>query len=128
MYFKVIVVVIALVILILYLTIIGTQISYANSRSIYPPIKNQCPDNWRMDASGNCMIPSPGSGLCGNITNCNFGSTKPQTYGILGGGDRINFADTAWVQNGSSAQCSQRSWANSLGIHWDTVTNYNQCN
>jgi hypothetical protein len=127
MYFKVIVVVIALVILILYLTIIGTQITYANSTSVYPPIKNQCPDNWNMDASGNCMIPSSDSGLCGNVPKCNFSGTNPKTYGIPSSGDRINFEDTAWVQSGTTARCTQKAWANSLGIHWDTVTNYNQC-
>jgi len=128
MYFKIVVVVIALVILILYLTIIGTQITYANNNSAFPPIKNQCPDNWIMDSSGYCMIPSSDSGLCGKVSKCNFNGTNPNTYGISKSGDRINFEDTAWVQSGTSSRCTQRSWANSLGIQWDTVTNYNQCN
>jgi hypothetical protein len=125
MFFKVIVVIIALVVLIIYLTIIGTQINWANKNSVFPPIRNPCPDNWEMDASGNCYIPS-NTAYCGN-TNCKFMNTNPKTHGIYPQEDRIDFSDPGWVEAGSSKECTQKKWANMLRINWDTIPHYNQC-
>ena len=39
----------------------------------------------------------------------------------------INPNDTYWTSKGMTATCSQRMWANQVGIQWDGTSNYNGC-
>jgi hypothetical protein len=121
--FKTTVVIIALVILILFLTIAGTSINSSLKNSAFPPIQNHCPDNWVADNSGNCIIKT---NVNTGIVN-DFSKTNPTTFGFDSKKNVINFSDVGWKTGGISAQCNQRSWAINNQINWDTITNYNQC-
>jgi hypothetical protein len=120
--FKIIVVVVALLLLITILTVIGFLINTSNHiGTVYPPTLNQCPDGWLTDGSNNCIIPK----------NINLG-TLTDYSGVKGyykknDVEGINFSDSLWFGNGMTAECNKRLWANTNGIVWDTITNYNQC-
>ncbi len=126
--FKIIVVLIAVLILALMLTLVWYSIHLNNTQgTIYPPTKNPCPDAWLMDASGNCVLPM----------KANLGNLNPASYSAIPGfipanadGNRrpaVNFSDPAWSASGMTPTCAQKLWANSNGIVWDTISNYNQC-
>jgi hypothetical protein len=112
-------------VLALMLTLVWYSIHLNNSMGVvYPPTKNPCPDTWIADASGNCIIP----------TMSNIGNLSPAAYqsipGYLvnpNGKAVINFNDIAWASTGMTPTCSQKLWANSNNVIWDTVSNYNQC-
>jgi hypothetical protein len=127
MEFKGTVVLIALVVLIIILTWVGSTIRAGLKSSIYPPVLNPCPDNWVSDASGNCLIPDL-SGNNPNVGNViDFSATNPTTFGYDATNRLIDFTNPGWASGGTSAQCGQRAWARANEIYWDTITNYNQC-
>jgi len=124
--FKIIVVVVAVVMLIVILTLVAFLINSTNHEgTVYPPTVTQCPDNWVVDGSSNCIIPTSG----------NLGTLTPDKYSTISGyfvnaitqKPTINFADAAWSANGMTSQCNKRLWANTYNIVWDTISNYNQC-
>jgi hypothetical protein len=117
-----IVLIIAVVILILTLTYIGIQMRNKVKTSVYPPMVAACPDYWEQSLDGKgCIIP--------NITEKNAGnsafSTTKGFYNDEYGNQCINFNDPAWKARGNSI-CAKQTWANTNGIVWDGVTNYNQ--
>jgi len=42
-------------------------------------------------------------------------------------GSVIQFSDNGWTAGGKSSICTQKSWANTYGVVWDGVSNYNGC-
>jgi hypothetical protein len=155
--FYFIVIVIAIIMLILLLAYIGTRMtgSGKGSGTMFPPVKNTCPDLWTADSNGNCIIPvNAGVGAIGSTgpfdVNKNIGTlNKLETDGtiiydpatcavagtcingyseaIAGTPANIDFNDTTWEAEGKSSDCAKSSWANTHGIHWDGISNYNQC-
>ena len=61
-------------ILIFSILLIYTGVQMAKQKTIYPPIINNCPDAWTVDASGNCIIPQDPKSNIGTLT------TKPLYY------------------------------------------------
>jgi len=126
--FKLIVVLIALFVLIIILTWVATTIQTGLKSAVYPPVLNPCPDNWVADSSGNCLIPTAQGGQRVNVGNVvDFAQTNPTTFGYDPSHRWIDFSNPGWASGGTSAQCGQRAWARANEIHWDTITNYNQC-
>lgn len=119
---------IAIIILILILTYIGISMRYSKGKVAYPPHAATCPDTWSLASDGSsCLVPSRGTLNVGKLYE--MGSER-NTFG--GGGTypnnmTINFAHDGWTKGGMSAQCSQKAWANQMGIQWDGVANYNKC-
>lgn len=106
-----IVLITAVVILILVLTYIGIRMYRATSTAIFPPAVAACPDRWQQTTDGKCIIPN----------------TIPSTMtapGIDPAKGTINFNDPKWNAT-QSAICAQKAWANTNGIVWDGVSNYN---
>jgi hypothetical protein len=117
--FYIIVLSIAVVLLILILTFVGIMMKRQDSATVFPPTVNTCPDFWTVDA-GKCTIPIIGSpnALASNPTD--------QNVAPYASGGKIDPNNPLWAINGS-AICNQRKWANSAGISWDGVSNYNGC-
>ena len=140
-WFYFLVIVIALLLLIIMLTYIGTRMVSSkrsgNADSVFPPVKNICPDLWETELTGNityCTVPPQTSKNVGSmyVTNGNFDTTKTTTANtpglIVSGNDRkVNFAADGWSTTGLSSDCAKQNWANTRGILWDGISNYNQC-
>lgn len=123
-FFK-IVLVVAFVALIITLTIVGYLMSQSTSGVRFPPVAAKCPDYWKAGSgSGICSIPASYDNNVGSIFN-NFDAFGKNTPGISGQ-TNIDFSDSGWSKNGS-AICGQKTWANTYGIQWDGVSNYNSC-
>jgi hypothetical protein len=123
--FYIIVLIIAIVCLIIMLTVFGILMKRDKTSVVFPPSYSVCPDYWSVDGS-NCIIPT---------NNINTGNPSPVTnwqttngYVVSSKGTpEINFNDPAWSNNGLSATCNQKKWANINGILWSGISNYNGC-
>jgi len=114
----------AIIILILILLYIGLQMvtkKTASGKNLFPPTYSTCPDFWTVN-DGKCKIPQSDGKNIGSLSSANY-SNIPGYDSKTG---TINFADQGWSATGS-AICSQQKWANSNGITWDGVANYNGC-
>jgi len=154
--FYFIVIVIAIIMLILLLAYIGIRMTgpRTGTDTIFPPVKNTCPDLWTADSTGKCIIPANATGEVGSTgpfdVNKNIGSLNklepdgtiiydPATCANAGtcingyspaiGGTpaNIDFNDTTWEAEGKISDCAKSVWAIEKGIHWDGISNYNQC-
>ena len=123
----------SLVILILALGYIAYTIQEGkgDKEKVFPPIQTQCPDYW--DSSGTtCIVPQPGShpNLIGVYDeNNSLLLTTANTPGLNESdiNTSVDMAAEGWSMNKIST-CAKKDWANNLGLSWDTVANYNQCN
>jgi hypothetical protein len=119
-YYYIIVSVVATIILVLILTYVGILITSTQKKATYPPSYNLCPDYWKSNGSGVCVMPTNGV----NTTS----PMKGNTYGYTEGSNSINFSDAGWSAGGTGDQrCGWQKWANLNEIQWDGVTNYNGC-
>ena len=140
--FYFIVIVIAIIMLILLLAYIGTRMTgaRAGTDTMFPPVKNTCPDLWTADPDGNCIIPANAAGTLDENKNigdlndynpdtCVDNNTCINGYSPMTGASpaNINFNDISWDSMGMNSDCAKSSWANTHGIHWDGISNYNQC-
>jgi hypothetical protein len=136
-FFKIFILV-AAVVLIIVLTYIGIKMSYASkNNTVYPPNAGTCPDYWTLSSDmSSCVIPaystSPASINIGSVydSSANPGTlllNPSTTYGLNYAGQTINFNDSGWTASGQSAICAQSSWANTYGVVWDGISNYNSC-
>jgi hypothetical protein len=122
--FYVIVLSVAVVLLIIILTFIG--IKMANNKTTegtnsFPPQYATCPDYWQVNSDGTCAIPASGGRNYGSINPNN-----PSPVGYDSSKKSINFNASGWAATGTSI-CNQKAWANSNGVTWDGVSNYNGC-
>lgn len=132
MYFYLIVVLIAILFFSLIVVYLNYNISNALTSSVYPPVKNACPDFWSADASGRCIVPSitVPDGNWGTFTSAQaLSSNTPLTYGYMPasanqGVEVIDFNNRQWGNLGATSLCQQKQWANNYGIMWDGVSNY----
>jgi hypothetical protein len=127
--FYMIVLSIATVVLILLLLVVGLLLNRGITKKAFPPVANQCPDNWTIDVSGNCVVPTTTTGNVG-VNSFNVSSTKAP-YLFLSSVDNTTKAfdptNTLWSSSGVSSICAKKTWANSNNIAWDGVDNYNSC-
>ena len=123
--FYLIVLSIAVVLLIIILTIVGLMMRSNAQTEVFPPILNTCPDLWSIDGSGNCTIVNDKNRGSYMVTNTYGANDAP---GHVQGSNTINFEDPKWSGfKGKTAICAKRDWANTYGITWDGVANYNSC-
>lgn len=133
-WFYFVVIVVALLLLIIMLTYVGMRMvssgQSGNVDSVFPPVKNTCPDLWESDVIGNivyCEIPSSTGNNRGSLYNVDGTLMTDGIHGMSVMGNSINFADDGWSSTGLSGDCAKQTWANSKGILWDGISNYNQC-
>lgn len=138
-WFYFIVIAIAIIILILLLAYIGISMS-TNPKGIsteFPPVKNSCPDLWRADPAtdNTCIIPVNSDNsydTTRNVgTNTDFSHEDNKTHGFIPytstEAAAINFNDPGWAGEGKTTDCAKKEWANTNGISWDGISNYNTC-
>jgi hypothetical protein len=119
-----IVLIVAVVLLILTLTYIGVKIVYKKDTAVFPPVVSTCPDYWTQTADQGCIIPGAGGK---NLPNSTIAANTPGIYiDPVTGNQSIKFTDPKWSKTALSTTCAQQAWANTYGITWDGVTNYNQ--
>ena len=125
--FYTIVIVIAIILLIGILTYIGMLMNDSSGSEIYPPSSTTCPDYWEITAGGKCKIPQSGGKNRGTLFN-EHGSIQANSSTTPGLVDDavINFNDDGWNKSGNSV-CAKKHWANTYGIVWDGISNYNDC-
>jgi len=115
--FYIIVLSVAVGLLILLLTFIGIKMTYYRTSgvNVFPPISSSCPDGWKSsDSIGNCIAKGDVE-ITKQTTPIGFISSK-----------QVNFQDAGWSVGGTR-QCNLRKWANTNGISWDGISNYNGC-
>ena len=105
-------------------------ITKARESTVYPPGALNCPDYWveSTNAAGDILCMADMS----NRTN----------VGDLSGNDAtLNFSEDGWDVSGGfldygsddlsfpgySITCKRRKWANTYGVQWDGISNYNGC-
>ena len=121
--FYTVTIIVAFVILVIALIGLGILLQNQDAATEFPPKQNQCPDHWTVSGE-----------YCnwGTTDNFNLGSLKTTDtsgaiYSISGdyvepstGLDGIKFRSNV-------LRCDKKKWANSNGIIWDGISNYNQC-
>lgn len=137
-WFYFITIAIAIILLIVVLTFIGTRMvgnkKGGNTDAAYPPITNTCPDLWESHMDENkkiwCKVPKYGTS--------NIGSLRPSRSADIVQSDKypkivkenkdgtVN-NDWADIQDNEIPICSKKGWANMNNIAWDGISNYNQC-
>jgi hypothetical protein len=136
-WFYFVVIVVAIILLIIMLAYIGTRM-VSDSRSgvttsVFPPVKNTCPDLWESTMTGNmvsCKIPPSSASNVGNLyTNGESDAVNFDIGTVLGsiGNRTVTFSANTENTMGTSGDCAKKKWANSHGILWDGISNYNQC-
>lgn len=125
--FSVIVLAVAAVVLVVLLAYMGSIMSSAKTNVVFPPAANVCPDNWTATATGTCTAPAAG-GEGANIgaltaSSANVSASGAGASAVLS----IDPAGVAWAASGKSSICGKKSWADSNGVMWDGISNYNSC-
>ena len=82
---------------------------------LYPPNMSSCPDYWKLDISGNCIIP-------GNVNLGNNPSNLKNTIGYNSNKNTIDFKTPYWAN-----PCDKKHWANMNNVQWEGISNYNGC-
>lgn len=105
--FQKIVLIVAIIILIVSLVFIGMQIKKSNSKQVWPPLVPECPDFWRMGASGKCVrtkdAPGDTTGACNPAD---------------GAGINFTIGDYA----GAGGACKKKQWAIGCNAAWEGIT------
>jgi hypothetical protein len=118
---------VAILLLIIMLTFIGTRIkknekSADSSNNVFPPVQNTCPDLWeatQVDDIIKCKIPSTDN--IGSLRNSEKGIITDLAAGARGyDNDTMNFSSY-------ETECEKKRWADQFNIKWDGISNYNQC-
>ena len=125
--FYIIVIVIAIILLIGVLTYIGMLMNESSGSEVYPPSSTTCPDYWEIDSDGKCKIPQSGAKNRGALFSeaGRFLANSSTTPG-LDSDISIDFNNDEWNKDGKGV-CAKKHWANTYGIVWDGVSNYNDC-
>jgi|UniRef100_A0A6C0H1V6 hypothetical protein len=141
--FYTIVLAIAVILLIIVLTYIGVVMSNNNAKKgVYPPQSSTCPDYWALGDASMCLIPADKSSrnagtiskdAAGNVITTLYDKdnglllNESNTTGFNPIKKAVNFGHAKWGSTGVSTICAQKTWANTFGIVWDGVSNYNDC-
>jgi hypothetical protein len=130
--FYLIVISIALVSLVIFLSFIGVLMRNDSKTSIYPRNSSICPDYFVSDASGNCTMPTEKSftdkTILLNTGKTNSSIMTDKTVAPYStDGRSFNTTNLLWSSKGETTICAQKTWANNNNIVWDGVSNYNKC-
>ena len=131
--FHLVVLSVATVLLILVLIFIGLLMDKGDKNLAYPPSYGTCPDYWTLSTDGSkCIIPTFQNNI--NVGSMYDNNTEQLTqYVVQTPGfsyDMSNNIVTNYIDfnnAGWTGMCSKKEWANMLGVVWDGVSNYNEC-
>jgi hypothetical protein len=138
-----IVVIVAFVVLVIALIGLGVMLQKQDSKTVFPPVQNQCPDGWTPDKTDDATLGQ------GNHDVCTMSTTEQKNVGTFNPGVVTAFDKKYLVQkngnditattldtinnkyvvrfNSAALPCDKKKWANAHGIIWDGISNYNQC-
>ena len=125
-----IVVISACIILLLLLAFIGVITNKDRTNAPFPPNFSTCPDYWKDDGSGNCIMPTTYSwNDNSSYLNAGKGNLLANSSAAPYSADGKTFSPTnpLWASRGASSVCAQKDWAVNNNIVWDGISNYNQC-
>lgn len=134
MYYYLIVVLVAVVFFVVIVVYLSYNINKSLTSTVYPPVENACPDFWLTDNYKRCIVPNisiPDGNwgqFIGNTQKLNdLASKTPITHGYESRMNvtTIDFNNVNWGTLGSSSLCNKKKWADTYGISWDGVSNYN---
>jgi hypothetical protein len=129
--FYLIVVSIALITLVIFLTLVGLLMRNIDSSTPFPPTVNMCPDYWRVNADGSCSMPIQSSfNDVSSVLNTGKNKTllsNPNVAPYSKNGSSFSTKDPLWTSNGETVECAQKNWASTNNILWDGISNYNMC-
>jgi type 1 fimbria pilin len=120
---------IAILLLIIMLTFIGTRItknekSGNTSNNVFPPVQNTCPDLWEATQEDDiiqCNIPTDKNiGILKDSDGAINELTAGEIIGLNTDKDAIDFSSY-------ETECDKKKWADKYNIKWDGISNYNQC-
>jgi len=130
-----IVVIVAFVVLVIALIGLGVMLQKQDSKTVFPPVQNQCPDGWTPDTNDVCKISNTagknlGTFNPGSVTGFDVkyliktdGTTSYTTANAVDS----DTSDYKVKFNSAALPCDKKKWANAHGIIWDGISNYNQC-
>ena len=122
LFYKVVLTV-AIIALIIVLIVVGVAVSNSSKTKVFPPTALKCPDYWTYDTTNGCSVNVDNEGTLNADQN-----QQPTTS--------VNFDDPTWRNDtkwsgtdyvGLSETCARKKWANTYGIIWDGISNYNSC-
>lgn len=125
--FYTIILIVAAITLIIFLTVFGLLIQKTPTNAIYPPSSLTCPDYWSLTSD------SDGTEICKPHPSLNTGKdiSTDNTPGLQVSGENtgsINFTDASWSSKFmSNTKCAHHKWSLLHDITWDGVSNYNSC-
>ena len=126
--FYIIVLIIAVITLVIFLSVFSLIIQKQTTSAVYPPTSLPCPDYWES------VTTSDGVSLCKPHVSMNKGNddlTTENTPGLVASGENagaINFADSTWSSKFMSThKCAHHSWSKIHNVNWDGVSNFNSC-
>jgi hypothetical protein len=147
-----IVVIVAFVVLVIALIGLGVMLQKQDSKTVFPPVQNQCPDGWTPDKTDGSSLATGEHDVCTMSDTAadqkNVGTFDPGAvtafdvkYLIKADGVSSYTASTTNSQttldkisnkyvvrfNSAALPCDKKKWANAHGIIWDGISNYNQC-
>lgn len=131
--FHLVVLSVATVLLIVVLIFIGVLMNKGDRDLAYPPSYGTCPDYWTLSKDGTkCIIPSFKNDL--NVGTMYDKHTEQLTQYVIDSPgfshDVSNNMVTNYIDFNDdklTGICSKKDWANMLGVVWDGVSNYNEC-
>lgn len=112
---------VATLVLIATLGYMGYLMTQVKKGTKYPMITTSCPDNWILDDTKGCKIPTGDTAY--NKPSAGYNTSN--TPGLSSDG-YINFTDAGWSAKGD-ATCAKKTWAAKYGVKWDSVENANYC-
>ena len=120
--FYTVTIIVAFVILVIALIGLGILLQNQDAATEFPPKQNQCPDHWTVSGEY-CKWGSNNF----NLGSLKITDTSGAIYSISG-----DYVEHSTDKNGikfrsNVLRCDKKKWANSNGIIWDGISNYNQC-
>lgn len=118
LFYKVVLTV-AIIALIIVLIVVGVAVSNSSKTKVFPPTALKCPDYWTYDTTNGCSVSVDNEGTL----NANLQQGETSTTSV-------NFDDPNWRGSdyvGLSETCARKKWADTHGIIWDGISNYNSC-
>lgn len=142
--FYIIVGTIAILLLIGILAFLGVAMNKQYVSRPYPERTIQkCPDYWKIDENGRCIIPNnsnrAGMNNVGDLPSSNLISTKTKQYDVLytpglsSDSKTIDFNSPDWnkfntmVGSNLNPMCQKQQWLNEHNVVWDGISNNNVC-
>jgi hypothetical protein len=134
-WFYFITIAIAIILLIVVLTFIGSRMignkKGGNTDTEYPPITNTCPDLWESYVDDDnkvwCKVPEYDTSNIGSLRPSRTADIVQNTTYPKVKNDSTGTIQLADMMDSEIPMCSKKGWANMNNIAWDGVSNYNQC-